>query len=43
MSINALASAGSAAHHDVPVLLLAVIAAMILIAGLTVVINRLAR
>jgi hypothetical protein len=41
--INALASAGSGAHHDVPVILIAVIAAMILIAAATVLINRLSR
>jgi hypothetical protein len=43
VKINALASAGSGAHHDVPVILIAVIAAMILVAGVTVLINRLAR
>ena len=43
MTINALASAGSGAHDNVPVLLIAVVAAIIAIAAVTVLINRLSR
>jgi hypothetical protein len=43
VTINALASGGSGAHHSFPVVLVVAVAAIILIAVATVLINRLSR
>jgi hypothetical protein len=43
VTINALASAGSGAQHSFPVVLVVVVAAIVLIAVATMLINRLSR